>query len=123
MRKILWVSASLLAIVAMTAPTTHAGSISFAAMLENSSVPAPAASESQPAFELDSLETNTVAQDFSGASATVNGLPTQPSINLTPVGIMVASSSVTVVPEPGTWVLMGLGVLGLLAARKRFRRS
>ena len=45
------------------------------------------------------------------------------SVNLSAAGIMVASSTTAVVPEPGTYVLLGLGALGVLLAGRRRRKD
>lgn len=45
------------------------------------------------------------------------------SVNFSAAGIMVASTTTAVIPEPGTYVLLGLGALGVLLAGRRRRKQ
>jgi hypothetical protein len=47
--------------------------------------------------------------------------PPTAEVNFTPIGIMVASSAVTVVPEPSTVILLGGGALAIFWAARRRR--
>lgn len=44
------------------------------------------------------------------------------NVNFSPVGIMLATAAVGIVPEPGSIVLLGLGALGVLAFARRRRK-
>lgn len=44
-------------------------------------------------------------------------------VNFSPFGMMVATATPTVVPEPSTFVLLGMGAVGIYAAARRRRRK
>ncbi len=132
MRTLLVAAAALLA---LPATALQAGQIRSADALgsfhaSNSVASSPAASRpvevSLGDFTIEAVEPTSLLAPM--ATATLE-LPAESSlaenselasVNLTPIGYLVATSAVTVVPEPSAIILLGCGGLGIfLAARRR----
>lgn len=66
-----------------------------------------------PQLTPDLLSTNDSAAASAGAVK---------EVNFSPFGMMVATATPTVVPEPSTFVLLGMGAVGIYAAARRRRK-
>ncbi len=126
MRRILshFAFCSLAAAIVFSAATARAESISFADGYEGSvNAAADEALTSESAVEASTLVSDkSLDAEFTFTSpSSASEVASSQSVNLTPVGIMVATSATATVPEPATLVLLGLGFLGVLVARRRSR--
>jgi hypothetical protein len=131
-RNILLAAAALLA---LPAAALQAGQIRSADAI--GSYHAPSSVESSPAiaqatevslgeFALEAVEPTSLLAPMATATlelpadSTLIEKSEVANVNLTPIGIMVATSAVTVVPEPSAIILLGCGAVGIfLAARRR----
>lgn len=78
-----------------------------------------------PASSLHHDVATLVADDLARHDSLASAVPSNNNIaevNLSPMGLMVASATTAIVPEPGSIVLMAFAGMGLLAAAWRRRK-